>query len=112
MAFFFGKKKKEPPPFSEIGAESSFAGEIISKNLVKVNGVVEGLVKSELNIETGDKSEIRGKIISPKAVLNGSLVGDIETDFLSISTTAKVDGTIKTKRIKIEKGAEVIGKIF
>lgn len=111
MALIFKRKNKEEPQFSEIGKDSHFEGEINSKNPLIVNGVVKGIVKGEKSIETGDKSQLDAKIVCNNAIIKGGFNGDIEALYVLIGGTARVEGQIKTKRIKIEKGAVFNGRI-
>ncbi len=112
MALIFGRKKKEEPQFSEFGQDSHFEGEINSKNLLIINGVVKGILKGEKSIETGDKSQIDARMVCSNAIIKGGFKGDIDAEYVLIGGTARVEGQIKTKKIKIEKGAVFNGRIL
>jgi cytoskeletal protein CcmA (bactofilin family) len=113
MSFLFKNKKAEPPQFSEIGINSAFDGELSSKNAVYVNGETTGIIKSEKIVETGEKSVVKGKIFSQDIVIKGEFGGYLEAkEKIVITCSAKIDGEIKTKTIKIEKGGAINGKII
>lgn len=112
MAWIFKRNKKELPQYAEIGQNSLFEGEINSKNLLIINGIVKGIVKSEISVETGEKSQLDGKLICHRATIKGSFKGDIETENVLISGSAKVEGQIRTKKMEVEKGAEINGRIL
>lgn len=112
MPFLFKKKKVEPPQFSEIGINSAFDGELNSKNPVLVNGELKGIIKSEKIVETGEKSVLNGKIFSQDIMIKGQFSGYLEAkERIILNSSSKIDGEIKTKSIKIEKGATINGKI-
>lgn len=112
MNFIFKKKKKEPPLISEIGENTTFEGELTSKNPLYLNGKVKGVFKSNTSVDTGEKSQIEGTICSPSITLKGIFVGTLEAQNRTVITkSAKIQGEIKTAKIKIENGAVIEGKI-
>lgn len=113
MNFIFKKKKKkEPPLISEIGENTIFEGELTSKNPIYINGKAKGVIKSHISVETGEKSQVDGTICSPSITLKGIFVGTLEAENITvISKSAKIQGEIKTAKIKIENGAVIEGKI-
>ena len=112
MINFFGTKKPEPPRTTEIGKETSFEGELESKAEIEILGSFKGNVKSALRIATGRGSRFEGTLSAPAVTVEGSFKGGASaSEILVLKAAASAEGDFKAKRIVVEKGAYVSGKV-
>ena len=79
-------------------------GDIVEKDKIIIDAKVNGDVKSE-DVTTHSNSNIKGNIKSKNASLGGKLVGNVNSDQISILKTADIDGVLNQKVLSIEEGA-------
>jgi len=85
-------------------------GEIQAENNFRIDGVVEGTIVCKGKVIIGSKGVIEGTLTCVSAEVMGSFKGKIfVSDTLSLKSTAKVEGEIKTKTLSIEPNAIFIG---
>ena len=85
-------------------------GEIQAENNFRIDGTVEGTVACKGKVIIGSKGVIEGTLTCISAEIMGSFKGKIFVgDTLSLKSTAKVEGEIKTKTLSIEPSAIFIG---
>jgi len=85
-------------------------GEIQAENNFRIDGNVEGTVSCKGKVIIGSKGIIEGTLTCVSAEIMGSFKGKIFVgDTLSLKSTAKVEGEIKTKTLSIEPNAIFIG---
>mgnify|MGYP006229901219 FL=1 len=81
-------------------------GNIFEKEDLQINGDLEGDVKAE-NLKLEEKGKIVGNINSSVSVLDGTVIGDIKSTKVYITSTGTIDGTIKQKTLSIDEGAKL-----
>ena len=121
----FAKRKKQPTvelsKLSSLVAEDveivgdlSFAGGIRIDGRIKGNVIaraVEGQPRALLVLS--EKGSIEGRVNCGDAVINGSVVGDLEVEhFLELQSNARVSGTIRYQHLRMDVGAEVRGQLL
>ena len=79
-------------------------GDIVEKDKIVIDAKINGDVKSE-DVTTHSNSNIKGNIKSKNASLGGKLVGNVNSDQISILKTADIDGVLNQKVLSIEEGA-------
>ena len=85
-------------------------GEIQAENNFRIDGAVEGTINCKGKVIIGNKGAIEGTLTCVSAEVMGSFKGKIfVSDTLSLKSTAKVEGEIKTKTLSIEPNAIFIG---
>jgi len=85
-------------------------GEIQAENNFRIDGTVEGTGACKGKVIIGSKGVIEGTLTCVSAEVIGSFKGKIfVSDTLSLKSTAKVEGEIKTKTLSIEPNAIFIG---
>ena len=121
----FAKRKKQPTielsKLSSLVAEDveivgdlSFAGGIRIDGRIKGNVIaraVDGQPRALLVLS--EKGSIEGRVNCGDAVINGSVVGDLEVEhFLELQSSARVSGTIRYQHLRMDVGAEVRGQLL
>ncbi|HKO27226.1 MAG TPA: polymer-forming cytoskeletal protein, partial [Solirubrobacteraceae bacterium] len=83
---------------SIVAAGMTVVGNIDSNGVVKIEGRVEGTVRSARQVLVGRQGEIRGDVLTREAVIGGRVHGKITaTERTEIQATASVEGDIHTK---------------
>jgi cytoskeletal protein CcmA (bactofilin family) len=122
----FAKRKK--PPLIEVKELSSLIAEDvqITGDLSFSSGIrIDGRIKGNLiavPLESGkptrallvlsDKGRIEGSVRCGDAVINGTVIGDLEVEhFLELQSNSKVSGTIRYRHLQMDVGAAVQGQL-
>ena len=85
-------------------------GEIQAENNFRIDGTVEGTIVCKGKVIIGTKGVMEGTLTCVSAEVLGYFKGKIYvSDTLSLKSTAKVEGEIRTKTLSIEPNAIFIG---
>jgi len=85
-------------------------GEIQAENNFRIDGTVEGTIVCKGKVIIGSKGMMEGTLTCVSAEVMGYFKGKIYvSDTLSLKSTAKVEGEIRTKTLSIEPNAIFIG---
>lgn len=91
---------------------SMISGNMKSEHSIRVDGYVTGDLISSEKIIIGSHGEIGGNLSGTDITIDGYVNGDVLANgLLHISKTAKIFGKIYSKRISVENGAEMNGKV-
>ena len=105
----FSEKKSSPSPVLErniIGKNSSFTGDITSEGDFRVDGKVEGNVKTSGRVVIGQEGTVEGTIDCSNADIEGSFSGTLTVDqLLSLKSTASISGEVVLGKLSVEPGA-------
>jgi cytoskeletal protein CcmA (bactofilin family) len=116
----FGKKKDS---FIELTKLSSLVASNVdvTGNLgfvdgLRIDGQVRGNVQSPVGAKSllvlSDQGCITGNVRSHDAVINGTIVGDLEVEhFLELQANARITGNITYRQLRMDCGASVDGKL-
>ena len=85
-------------------SDVSIEGEVVEKDKIVLNAKINGDIKAQ-EIETHQKSNIKGNIKSKNASIGGKLKGNINSDKINIRKTADIEGVLNQKSLSIEEGA-------
>ena len=121
-------KKRKARPFIEVTKLSSLIAEDvqITGDVTFATGIrVDGRVKGNLIARAGDegktrallvlsdKGHIEGSVRCGDAVIDGTVVGDIEVEhFLELQANSRVSGTIRYRHLQMNVGASVRGQLI
>lgn len=87
-------------------------GDFTSQGFVLIDGEVIGTVKTEADLDVGERAQISADVTAANAHVSGSVKGNIKVgEKLEISKTAHVSGDISAKVLIVEQGAIINGKI-
>ncbi len=81
-------------------------GNVFEKENIQINAEIDGNVKAE-NLKLEEKGKINGNIYSSVSELEGTVIGDIKSSKVYISSTGNIDGTIEQKTLSIDEGAKL-----
>ena len=104
------KQKKEEPNTSglhnTLATSTTIVGNIITETDFRLDGKVEGDIKSNAKIVIGPKGSVNGNIIADNAEIHGQVTGTLKIGTkLILKSTATVKGEITTQTIEIEPNA-------
>ncbi|MEN7546508.1 polymer-forming cytoskeletal protein [Rapidithrix thailandica] len=112
----FGKQaeKEEEVQMSNssniIGKGTIITGDIETFGNIRIDGKLNGNVKSKSKVAIGKSSVIVGNIISQNAEIEGEVNGKLEiSDVLVLHPTAQINGDIYTGKLVIQSGAKFNG---
>lgn len=93
-----------------IGKGTVVEGNIETFGNIRIEGKVNGSVKSKSKIALGQSSFVEGNIVAQNAELSGEVKGVVEvSDQLILRPSAVIDGDIVTNKLIVESGATFNG---
>lgn len=93
-----------------IATGTTIKGEINTTCDIRIDGTIEGIVTSKGKVVIGDNGLVNGEIKAANVDIMGAVKGEINaTDTLSLKSSGKIDGNIKTTTLIIEQGAQFNG---
>jgi cytoskeletal protein CcmA (bactofilin family) len=101
---------------SLIASGVEVVGDVIVTDGVRVDGQVAGHVVSKPEarglLVLSEKGRIEGGVRVHDAVINGTILGDVEVDhFLELQANARITGNIRYRNLQMECGARVEGRL-
>ncbi|WP_143962565.1 bactofilin family protein [Litoribacter populi] len=94
-----------------IAKETKITGEIIAQGNIRIEGTVEGTLKSEKKVVIGDSAKIVGNISAVEVEVSGYIEGEIKcSEALYLKKSAVIKGDMVTKKLVVENGAVFNGK--
>jgi cytoskeletal protein CcmA (bactofilin family) len=121
----FATRKKRP--LIEVTKLSSLVAEdvVITGDVCFASGIrIDGCIKGNVTVRPSEgqghallvlsqKGQIHGSVRCGDAVVNGTVVGDLEVDhFLELQSECRVSGTIRYHHLQMEVGAVVRGQLL
>ncbi len=109
---FSSDNKKQTTEFGSqqniIAAGTEIVGDIISNGAFRIDGKVEGNIKTSGKIVVGKTGVIKGNIEGKDASFEGNLSGKLVlSGTLSIKSSAHIEGEIQVSKLAVEPGATV-----
>lgn len=106
----FNEKKEKTPQTVErnvIGKNTKIKGDIISEGDFRIEGSIEGTIKTDGRVIVGKSGEVKGKIECANADFEGTFSGElIIQNLLTLKSTAKISGDVVIGKLSVEPGAE------
>lgn len=104
------EEKKEAEEISNstnvIGKGTVLDGNIETSGNIRIEGRINGNIKSKSKIALGHSSHVDGNITAQNADFEGTVKGKIEiSEMLVLKATAVVHGDISTGKLVVEPGA-------
>ena len=99
--------------FAHIGKSVNIKGEVSGSEDIYVDGQVEGSIQLAGNsLTVGPNGRVRANVTAKNVTVGGALDGNIQaSERTELRKTAVVNGDVQTKRIAIEEGAYLKGKL-
>ena len=103
-------QNKEGEVKTILGKGTKIKGDIITKGSLRIEGELEGQIKSKGNIFIGEEGVVRSGIEGKKVVIAGKVKGNITAkEKLELLSSGNIIGDITTNLLKIEEGATFVG---
>jgi cytoskeletal protein CcmA (bactofilin family) len=91
-----------------LGSGSTFTGDLVFSGRVRVDGVLNGSVRSDDLLELGAGGRIEGEVTVAQALVAGVLVGKLRaTERVTLLESAEVSGEIETPWLDVRPGARL-----
>jgi len=95
-----------------IGQDSHFKGDLISKRVVRIDGIIEGNVQAATLI-IGKTWSIKGDVSAREIEVNGGIEGNVRAEeIVEIRPEGSVEGDINTVKLIISEGALFAGHSY
>ncbi len=95
-----------------LGAGSKFEGTLSFDEMVRLDGIFSGEIKSSDTLVVGETADIEGSIKVGSLILSGRFRGEIKaTAMVELRAPAQVEGTIETPLLKIDEKVLFNGEI-
>ncbi len=111
-------QRNEPPVrelsdvVSVIGPGMEIVGDIKCDGTVRVEGRVEGSIKATKSVVVGKGGTVTGDIETQDVVVAGTVAGTVcGASRVELQDTCRVEGDIKSRRIKLDEGGRVEGRL-
>jgi cytoskeletal protein CcmA (bactofilin family) len=106
----FAEKKEKQPQVLErniIGKNTSIIGDIISEGDFRVDGKIEGNIKTNGRVVIGKTGNVVGKVDCSDADIEGKFSGELlVNNLLTLKASAKISGDVVINKLSVEPGAE------
>lgn len=91
---------------NRIGRSTKIKGDIISEADFRIDGELEGNIKTTGKVVIGAEGIIKGKVECVQADIEGKYEGElIVTELLSLKASAVIEGTVSVAKLAVEPGA-------
>lgn len=97
---------------SIVGPGMTITGDCETEGTLRVEGKVEGTIRSGKAVVIGEEGEVVGDIHTQDAVVAGRVEGSIQADSrIELKASARIEGDVRCRRVKLEEGGFVDGRI-
>jgi len=108
-------KENNPKPsgISILATGAKIVGRIVSDGVIKIDGTVEGTVRSNGEVFVGQSGLIQGDIRAREVVVGGRVRGSIKTDErVEMQAGCTVHGDVVTPKLVVREGGQLNGQIL
>tara|TARA_B100000787_G_scaffold90242_2_gene66701 strand:+ start:7471 stop:7887 length:417 start_codon:yes stop_codon:yes gene_type:complete len=109
MSMFSNKEKPQKTNVMEINViakNTSIIGDIISEGDFRIDGTLEGNVKTKGRVIIGVEGFVKGKIDAVNSDIEGKFSGELLVqETLTIKATATISGEVVIGKLSVEPGA-------
>ncbi len=105
-------RRGDAPQLTIIAQGTEISGDVIVAGVIKVEGKIEGSIKSAAQVLVSKGGLVQGDINTREAVIGGQVRGTVHAEErVEVQATALIEGDIVTRRIQITEGGQVNGSI-
>ena len=105
----FAKENSQKPKSMErniVAKNTSIQGDVISDGDFRIDGTLEGSLKTKGRLIVGVEGFIKGTIEAMSAEVEGKLSGELTVETtLTIKSTANISGEVTIGKLSVEPGA-------
>ena len=106
---FSNKEKTQKPKVMEINVvakNTAIIGDITSEGDFRIDGTLEGNIKTKGRVIIGAEGSVKGKIDAVNSDIEGKFSGDLLVqETLTIKATANISGDVVIGKLSVEPGA-------
>lgn len=106
----FSEKKEKTNQVTErnvISKNTSIKGDIISEGDFRVEGSIEGTIKTAGRVVIGTSGSVKGKVTCNNADIDGKFSGELlVNNLLTLKATSQISGDVVISKLSVEPGAE------
>jgi cytoskeletal protein CcmA (bactofilin family) len=111
----FGKPKTPLPAansMNQFGAGTIIQGEVAAEGDIRIDGKIIGNVSTKSKLVIGATGIIEGDVYCQNGYIDGKITGKLQVEeLLILSKTAQILGDISIKKLVVEEGARLNGKV-
>ena len=97
---------------SIIGPGMRIKGDCDTEGTIRIEGTVEGQVRAGKGVVVGKDGAVIGDITTQDAIIGGRVSGTVVAESrLELQATCTIEGEIRAKRVKLDEGGKVMGRI-
>ncbi len=97
---------------SVIAPGMTILGDVKCDGTVRVEGKIEGSIKATKSVVVGKGGRITGDIETQDVVVAGTVVGTVVgASRVELQETCKIEGDIRSRRVKLEEGGQIEGRL-
>lgn len=97
---------------SLIGPGMTVIGDCETEGTLRIEGTVEGSVRTGKAVVIGKGGAVRGDLVTQDAVIGGTVNGTVIAESrLELQATSVVEGEIRARRIQLDEGGRLNGKV-
>ena len=108
----FSKEKTSKPSLeiskeqNKIAAGTRITGDIEAKGALRIDGSIEGTVKTPGKVVIGKEGKVKGSLECENADIEGKFIGNLTVSgTLSLRSSAVIDGEVVASKLAVEPGA-------
>lgn len=99
------------PAETVVGPSVKIQGDFNSEGNIRIEGHVNGTVKTTQNVYAGESSKITANVTAGNCTVAGEILGNIKVSgSLILESTARISGDISCAILRVEDGAQFSGK--
>ena len=103
-----GARKARPSPPTIISPDVHVVGNITSNGEIQLDGIVEGDVKG-VTLCIGHTGSVKGSVTAETTLVRGKVSGQITSQVVTLTSSARVSGDVIHETLTIEAGARLEG---
>ena len=89
---------------------TSIEGKVNSKRDIRIDGIIKGTLTTESKVVIGETGRVEGDIFCQNIDVSGTIEGNVTaTELVSLKSSSKITGNIKTSKIAVETGSVFTG---
>jgi cytoskeletal protein CcmA (bactofilin family) len=93
-----------------VGEDAQFSGRFSGQDL-DVQGRLEGEVEIKGRLRIGKQGRVKARVKAAVVEIDGEFEGEVRSDTLTLTETAKAKGTFVAKRLNVREGAVLEGAV-
>ncbi len=99
------------PAETVVGPSVKIQGDFNSEGNIRIEGHVNGTVKTTQNVYAGESSKITANVTAGNCTVAGEILGNIKVSgSLILESTARISGDVSCAILRVEDGAQFSGK--